>query len=914
MRRIELYQHNRIAYEKAVRMLKEEGKAAIIHPTGTGKSFIAFALVLDNPDKKFLWLSPSMYIYDLQCKNLWQKQHIRFTNIEFHTYAWLMRNDKDIEKLDADYIILDEFHRTGAHEWEKSIRKLIEAHPQAKLLGLSATKVRYLDNQRDMAEEIFEGCIASEIGICEAMAQKILPEPKYIIAAYSYEQKLYRYETKAAALTNKRQKAEVEKLIERLRCMLQEADGIDKIFKKHLPKRDSKLIIFCRNEEHMMELMAQVPEWFFGLDARPHVYYVSTHNPESEESFKTFVQDDSDHLKLLFCIDMLNEGIHVDDVDAVVLCRPTVSPVIYKQQIGRAIAVGNGKKPIIFDMVNNFDNLYQINTFKQELIGAMSEQRSVNTGIDENEIIKGFEVIDELCGCREMLEQLQRNLDASWNLYYQELCSYKKEYGSTRVPKVFKTADGLRLGIWLARQRSLYREGILGIEYINALERVGVSWDTNNYEIFEKRLEKLRKYKEEKGDLLVPDTYKTPDGTSLGTWVQSLRIRYRKGKLSQKRVEQLTEMGFVWEPYEALWEKGFQHAKAYYEKYGNLEFRKKYVCEDGFKLGDWVYVQRNIRLGRTQGRLTDVRIRMLDSLKMVWTDKKADSLERHLEAYKKYIAEGGERVIPSTYVTEDGVKLGAWSGGVRSQYFQGHISKDKLQKLKDVGFFFHRFSYTWYTHYKEAKQYYEEYGNLFVKHSYLKEHGGSLNQWLNNQRNEYRKTAHGMLFEDQIKLLEEIHIYDDVRIDERFAKGLKAYREYIKQKDSVFVPCEYKTPEGYPLGKWLKHHKEYYKKGILSEIKFHLLSESGMVWENTIELKAREFWDDMYKEAMKYAEENGSIKNIPPKYVTEDGKKLGAWVGQQRRIRKGSIKHSIKMTNKRIIMLDLIGINWGKEE
>ena len=135
MRRIELYQHNRIAYEKAARMLKEEGKAAIIHPTGTGKSFIAFALVLDNPDKKFLWLSPSMYIYDLQCKNLWQKQHIRFTNIEFHTYAWLMRNDKDIEKLNADYIILDEFHRTGAHEWEKSIRKLIEAHPQAKLLG-----------------------------------------------------------------------------------------------------------------------------------------------------------------------------------------------------------------------------------------------------------------------------------------------------------------------------------------------------------------------------------------------------------------------------------------------------------------------------------------------------------------------------------------------------------------------------------------------------------------------------------------------------------------------------------------------------------------------------------------------------------------------------------------------------------
>ena len=222
---------------------------------------------------------------------------------------------------------------------------------------------------------------------------------------------------------------------------------------------------------------------------------------------------------------------------------------------------------------------------------------------------------------------MQTNLDASWDLYYHELCSYKKEYGSTRVPKAFKTSDGLRLGIWLARQRRMYREGILDMEYVDALERIGVSWETNNIEIFEKRLEMLKRYKEEKGDLLVPDTYKTPDGTSLGTWVQSLRIRYRKRKLSQKRVEQLTEMGFVWEPYEALWEKGFRHAKAYYEKYGNLGLKKKYVCEDGFKLGEWVYVQRNIRLGRIQGRLTDERNKMLDSLDMIWTDKKADSLD-----------------------------------------------------------------------------------------------------------------------------------------------------------------------------------------------------------------------------------------------------------------------------------------------
>jgi superfamily II DNA or RNA helicase len=189
MRQIKLYPHNLLAYEKVVKMLKEEGKAAIIHPTGTGKSFIAFALARDNQDKKFIWLSPSEYIYELQCKNLWQKQHMKLSNIDFHTYTWLIHNDEIIAKLKADYIILDEFHRTGAREWEKSVRKLIDTLPDAYILGLSATKVRYLDNKRDMADEIFEGCIASEINICEAMAAGILPKPKYVIASYSYEQK-----------------------------------------------------------------------------------------------------------------------------------------------------------------------------------------------------------------------------------------------------------------------------------------------------------------------------------------------------------------------------------------------------------------------------------------------------------------------------------------------------------------------------------------------------------------------------------------------------------------------------------------------------------------------------------------------------------------------------------------------------
>ncbi len=778
MRKIKLFPHNKTAYEKAVKMLNEKGKAAIVHPTGTGKSFIAFALARDNSSKKFLWLSPSKYIYDLQCKNLWQSQHIKLTNIDFHTYSWLMLNEWKIKELKPDYIILDEFHRTGADKWGRSVRKLIKALPNSKILGLSATKVRYLDDQRDMAVELFDGCIASEIGFCEAIALGILPKPKYIIASYTYEAKLQEYMTRTESLDNQYRKAEAEKLIEKLRHKLQKAKGMDKIFKKYLPKKNARIIVFCSSLDHMMEVMAQIPEWFSGIDCRPHVYQVSSNNPESEEDFLSFAGDESEHLKLLYCVDMLNEGIHVSDVDAVVLCRPTTSPVIYKQQIGRGIAVGSKRKPIIFDVVNNIDSLYQINAFEQELTGEKESLKTTEIVENESEDDLGFEIIDELYECREMFEQLHRNLNASWDVYYQELCRYAEEHGDANVPKCYKTEGGLCLGVWLVRQRSLYRKGLLGAVEIYALDKITISWDYN-------------------------------------------------------------------------------------------------------------YNQIN---------------------KANRVDKNMEHFKEYLTVYKKYRSEGGDRIVPYSYITEDGVHLGSWCSQIRSQYLRGRLRKEKVQLLKEAGFYFHKFTYTWYMRYEEAKQYYEANGDINIKQPYIDKYGGKLNKWVKEQKKEYLKEKHGNLNKDQIKLLEMLHIAGEYKLDVRFIKGLKAFKQYIKQNDSVLVPSVYKTADGYGLGKWLGKQKNNYNKGRLSENKFRALDDLGMEWGNMRTAKSQEQWDTMYNEALKYAADNGTLSNLPSDYVTKDGKKLGRWVRQQKKIVKNITKEFWNMTNKMIIKLDFIGI------
>lgn len=101
---IHLYKHNEDAYRAVETMLEEKQMAAVIHPTGTGKSMIAFKLVEQHPHKHFLWLSPSEYIYKTQLENI----DTQFSNIEYMSYSRLMKHEDSIDTLRPDYIILDE--------------------------------------------------------------------------------------------------------------------------------------------------------------------------------------------------------------------------------------------------------------------------------------------------------------------------------------------------------------------------------------------------------------------------------------------------------------------------------------------------------------------------------------------------------------------------------------------------------------------------------------------------------------------------------------------------------------------------------------------------------------------------------------------------------------------------------------
>lgn len=315
---IALYEHNQTAYQAALDMMRAAGKAAVIHPTGTGKSFIGFKLCEDFPDKRICWLSPSEYIFRTQVENLGEDSGGIPGNVNFCTYAKLMSmTETEFKEICPDYVILDEFHRCGAKVWGRGVQKLLSMYPDARLLGLSATAIRYLDNQRDMSDELFDGNVASEMSLGEAIVRGILNPPKYVVSIYSYRRDLENYQKKVRLAKNKSIRDEGEKLLWALRRALEQADGPEEIFHKHMKNRAGKYIVFCANYEHLSEMVEKASKWFLKVDEHPHVYTAYSNDPETRQAFADFKADKSEHLKLLYCIDMLNEGVHVEDVEGV---------------------------------------------------------------------------------------------------------------------------------------------------------------------------------------------------------------------------------------------------------------------------------------------------------------------------------------------------------------------------------------------------------------------------------------------------------------------------------------------------------------------------------------------------------------------------------------------------------------------
>ena len=430
---LELQEHQQDAYNAVQKTYEQGNRAAVVIPTGCGKSFIALKLMKDNKDKNILFLAPTIAIknqmYNYIAKyivgeeptserpaRIIAKEH--FPNLEIRLYQTLLKvSDENMEKYHADIIIMDELHRTGAEKWGEKVNTLLEKNPNAKILGLTATPERM--DEQNVIDKLFEGNISYELTLVEALRRRILKSPQYVKCDYALGEYIEGLKEAIDSCSDEKTKSELQKKVEQMRRIVEEAEGIPELFKNNIQKKDGKYIIFCKDKEHMELLQSKVSEWFGEIDSKPETYSVYSGKTErkNNEDIKNFETSKSEHLKLLFCVDMLNEGVHIEGVSGVIMARPTDSRIVYLQQLGRALSSDpSGEQTIIFDLVNNYvkNNLdAEVNGRNEDIshgnkentiIGEKGEKSEKSQSVDidifkiQGETLKFLELLEEING------------------------------------------------------------------------------------------------------------------------------------------------------------------------------------------------------------------------------------------------------------------------------------------------------------------------------------------------------------------------------------------------------------------------------------------------------------------------------------------------------------------------------------
>ena len=357
--RVDLLKHNQEAYEKVQKAIKEgKKKIAISHATGTGKSYLIAKLFEDFSNDKKLVLVPSTYISE-QIQKLFEKYDIQNTDIILYQKLIKM-SDEDIATMDYDVIALDEYHHDAATKvWGRKVKILIETHSESIFFGTSATPIK--TGGVNAIDELFEGNCVSDLSLSESIAKKIVPLPKYVGAMYMLDDELERLRKKVEQATNtKEEKQEFYKKIDSMRGQIEKSYGMPIILNKHIKDREGKFIVFCKKKKHLRDIKETVISWFRTAGCKDiNAYEVYSDYENKNAEYKAFCEDTSHNLKLLFCVDMLNEGLHLENISGVLLLRPTKSSIVWHQQIGRAIEANNTNTPVIIDAVNNFSAVGQ---------------------------------------------------------------------------------------------------------------------------------------------------------------------------------------------------------------------------------------------------------------------------------------------------------------------------------------------------------------------------------------------------------------------------------------------------------------------------------------------------------------------------------------------------------------------------
>ena len=917
MERLKLYPHNEESSKKIIEAFNNgQDVVGILHATGTGKTLNALSLCLENPNKKIVYIVPTNSVGEHIKKVIENNPNLDlerdFPNLEFRTYRSLCNlSTKELGSIDADYLILDEFHHIGAPIWGARINTIIETHPNIKVFGMTAYTVRDRGTsyERDMANpngnELFSNKIVSNYDLPDAMIEGVLPLPIY---RSCYTQLQGMAEELEERILNRRiseeERKEYLKLLDAAKKRIAEAPSIKDVIIRNL-KKNGKYIYFCppgsqEGVNDIETIKQEVLGWLREFVAEEDIVFYQTTSELGDigvENRECFYNDTDlegkntdGKLRIMFAINQYNEGVHAPNIDGVILGRGTSSDIVYFEQIGRALSVRG----------NTYEEFNKYMDFSIEELREIANKRSIDTSKlnTKEEIIEKLvaPVIIDLANNIGFIKQLENDLKDKVKAIQETKDNHHK--------RIINISD-------VSFDIEVLNEDLFNI-LINLREKLScLSW--------EEMYELANEYYQKNENLGIPTYYKVTleDGiiVNLGYWINNQRQSYKKGTLSEDRIRLLENIGMKWSIMLNLeWKENYKFAEEYYKKNGHLEipWNYKVTLEEGtiVNLGNWI---RDQRQSYKKGILSEDRIRLLENIGMKWFIMLNLEWKENYKLAEEYYKKNGHLEIPQNYkvTLEEGtiVNLGIWICTQRRSYKKGTLSKDRIRLLENIGMKWTIVTLGWKENYKLAEEYYIENGHLEIPQNYkVTLNDGTivnLGSWILIQRQSYKK---GTLSEDRIKLLENIEMKWSIKLNLKWSEFYKLAEEYYGENNHLEIPRSYKIilEDGMivNLGIWINTQRQSYKKGTLSEDRIRLLENIGMKW-TIVTLE----WNEIYKQAEEYYIKNGHLEiQHGYKVKLENGTivNLGSWINHQRQSYKKGI-----LSEDRIKLLENIGMKWS---
>jgi hypothetical protein len=320
-----------------------------------------------------------------------------------------------------------------------------------------------------------------------------------------------------------------------------------------------------------------------------------------------------------------------------------------------------------------------------------------------------------------------------------------KENGTAFVPRSYACPEYKQLGSWISTQRVQLKYGKMSLKRQRLLEDIpGWSWN-ELYSRWDHNYNLLLDYVKENGTALVPYSHVCSTGEKLGVWVCVQRRQHKKGELPLKQQLFLeTVSGWRWV---SPWDNNYMLLKKYVKENGTALVPYSHVCSTGEKLGVWVCRQRSQR-----NKISSERQKLLESIPEWSWDAQIDSWNRNYDLLFDYVKENGTVIVPRTYTTPGGEKLGVWVG---NQLSRQKAMPQKRKNLLEVipGWTWTPTSSSWHCNYDLLLDYVKYNGTALVPHNYICSGGEKLGAWVGTQQSMQRL---GKMPSERQKLLEAI--------------------------------------------------------------------------------------------------------------------------------------------------------------